>query len=63
MLSHTTTQHVCAGHNLPVQHDNTNMSQYDAFQRNTEIIIKFCAEMMHESGGLSKIKIKVKVKT
>jgi len=51
--THTTAQHVCTGHNLPVQHDTTNMSQYDNFQRSTEITIKCCTEMLHESGGLS----------
>jgi hypothetical protein len=38
-----------------MQHDTTNMSQYDTFQRSPEIIIKCCVEMLHESGGLSKI--------
>jgi hypothetical protein len=46
MLSHTTPQHVCAGHTHPVQHQMSNMSQYDTSHRSTEIIIKCCAEML-----------------
>ena len=53
MLSHTTAQHVCADHSLPVGHDTTNTFQYATFQRSTEITLKCCAEMLHESGRLS----------
>ena len=48
MLSHTTAQHVCAGHSLHMIPSTEALKQLLLLLL---LLLLLCAEMLHESGG------------